>query len=212
MAESVAALLIFGCLISKLVSRRQEALAEETHRLTFESRLGRVRVNLHLVLTDLQGIAKLCAEGAPERARLQVRVESTASVFIGELRAVHDLLYRPERAPDEEELAGILAIVAAGLGEFRDLIECVPKGSIGSGLQSGLAALNRLAQEVCADCVPQTYAPDLRRWMDEIRDAGRALVVSGGPSGDRMPAAVRMTVGEGCDERMEGSGGAAAPV
>lgn len=174
-AESVAALLLFGCLISKIVSRRQEELAEETHRITFEARLGRVRTNLHLVLTDLQGIARLCAEGGPAASRLHVRLESAASVLTGELRAVHDLLYRPEQVPDEEVLAGILASVAAGLGEFRERLECVPGGAIGPGMLGSLATLNRLAQEICADCVPRAYAADLRRWMDEIRDSGRAL-------------------------------------
>jgi hypothetical protein len=173
--ECAATLLIFGCLISKIVSRRQEELAEETHRITFEARLGRVRTNLHLVLTDLQGIARLCGEGGHPPPRLRVRVESAASVFVGELRAVHDLLYRPDRAPDEEALAGILATVAAGLAEFRDLLMCMPADPIGPGLRGSLGTLNRLAQEVCSDCVPQVYAPDLRQWMDEIRDSGRAL-------------------------------------
>jgi hypothetical protein len=174
-AESVAALLIFGCLISKIVSRRQEELVEETHRITFETRLGRVRTNLHLVLTDLQGIERLCAEDGQVASRLRARLESAASVFTGELHVVHDLLFRPEQVPDEEVLAGILVTVAAGLGAFRDLLECLPGGPTGSGLRGSLATMNRLAQEICSDCVPRAYAPDLRRWMDEIRDSGRAL-------------------------------------
>ena len=40
--EGIAGLLIFGCVISKLVSRRQEELTEEIHRTTFEDRLDRV--------------------------------------------------------------------------------------------------------------------------------------------------------------------------
>src|SRR5882762_4923601 len=52
--ESVAGLVIFGCLISKFVSRRQEELIGEIHRIAFEERLGRVRTNLHLVRTEIQ--------------------------------------------------------------------------------------------------------------------------------------------------------------
>ena len=55
--EGVTGLLLFGGLISKLVSHRQEMLTEEIHRITFEDRLGRVRTSLHLVLTELLGIA-----------------------------------------------------------------------------------------------------------------------------------------------------------
>src|SRR2546428_450025 len=55
-AEGFAGLLIFGCVISKLVSQRQEEMVEEIHRTSFEDRLGRVRTNLHLVLSELQAI------------------------------------------------------------------------------------------------------------------------------------------------------------
>jgi len=51
--EGVAGLMIFGCVISKLVSRRQEELTEEIHQTTFEDRLDRVRTNLHLVFSDI---------------------------------------------------------------------------------------------------------------------------------------------------------------
>jgi hypothetical protein len=106
---------------------------------------------------------------------VRVRVESAASVFVGELRAVHDLFYRPAQVPDEEVLAGILASLAAGMAEFRDLVECLPGETPGPGLRASLSTMNRLAQEVCSECVPGEYAPELRTWMDEIRDSGRAL-------------------------------------
>src|SRR5690242_2736124 len=51
--EGIAGLLVFGCVISKLVSRRQEELTGEIHRTTFEDRLDRVRTNLHLVFPTL---------------------------------------------------------------------------------------------------------------------------------------------------------------
>ena len=63
--EGVAGLLIFGCVISKLVSRRQEELTAEIHRTTFEDRLDRVRTNLHLVFSDF-GAVQQCR---PNRAR-----------------------------------------------------------------------------------------------------------------------------------------------
>lgn len=54
--------MLFGSVISKLVSRRQEELTEETHRIAFEQRLGRVRTSLHLVLSEFQTLATMCGD------------------------------------------------------------------------------------------------------------------------------------------------------
>src|SRR5439155_25618929 len=59
-AESIAGLMLFGMVISKFVSRRQEELIGEIHRIAFEERLDRLRTNLHLVRTELQTAAQLC--------------------------------------------------------------------------------------------------------------------------------------------------------
>lgn len=56
-AEAVAGLLLFGAVVSKFVSRRQEELVREIHRVTFEERLDRAQTSLHLVLSELQAIA-----------------------------------------------------------------------------------------------------------------------------------------------------------
>src|SRR5215468_11107155 len=78
--EGVAGLLIFGCVISKLVSRRQEELVEQIHHLAFEDRLDRVRGNLHLVLTELQGISGECGRMAPPLEQTLPRIENTAMI------------------------------------------------------------------------------------------------------------------------------------
>src|SRR5437588_11621844 len=108
-AESMGGLVLFGMLVSKFVSRRQEELIGESHRIACEERLDRVRTNLHLVRTELQTTAQLCEghEIAPPAA--VGRIDSIAIVFAGELHAVHDLLYRPQQTPDEPVLEMILA-------------------------------------------------------------------------------------------------------
>jgi hypothetical protein len=174
-AEGAAGLLIFGCLISKLVSRRQEELVEEIHRSTFEHRLGRVRTNLHLVLSELQAIAGLCADRQAPTERILARVESAATVFAGELQAIHDLLYRPQLQPDEQALESILANLAAALRELQELLLCLPATQPRSPtLATNLRVMAALAAEICGECVPREYAPALRGWMDRIRElAGR---------------------------------------
>ena len=51
-AEAVTALLIFGAVVAKFVSHRQEELVSEIHRVTFEERLDRVQTNLHMVISE----------------------------------------------------------------------------------------------------------------------------------------------------------------
>ena len=174
--EAAAGLLMFGIIISKLVSRRQEQLTEEIHRTTFEDRLGRIRTNLHLVLSELQTLESACAQEVVSKSRLRARVESTATVFTGELRTIHDLLYRPQQVPDEDVLQAMLASVAAVLCEFGALLERVPGTRDGSPILAGaFGSMRRLAGEICGECVPREYAPDLKVWMDEIQALSEGL-------------------------------------
>jgi Ion channel len=175
--EGIAGLLIFGCVISKLVSRRQEDLTEEIHRTTFDDRLDRVRTNLHLVFNDLGAVQQLQAERGALRGQISRRLESTVRVFRGELQTVHDLLYRSQLMPDEEALESLLAnlvICLQGLLELR--ADRKTQDHESAALQSGIQAIARLAREICGECVPQNYAPALRESMDQIQELARQLV------------------------------------
>lgn len=174
--EASAELLLFGAVVSKLVSRRQEQLIEEIHRIAFEDRLGRVRTNLHLVLSDLQSVANECDRAGLVGRRMIQRVESAAMVFTGELRAIHDLLYRPQQDPEEEVLESILAGVAGGLAEFQAMLDrCPDAPSLSPMLRTSLGAMRRLAGEICGECVPRSYAAHLKTWMDRIQGMAHAL-------------------------------------
>ena len=178
--ESITGLVIFGCLVSKFVSRRQEELIGEIHRIAYEDRLGRVRTNLHLVRTEVQAATRLCEGQAIAPPAALSRVESISMVFVGELRAVHDLLYRPQQRVDEAVLEAILANLASVFRELNDLLLCVDsqRGDRPPALRTSLATMERLAREICGECVPREYAPELRSWMDEIqRIAGAAAQI-----------------------------------
>jgi hypothetical protein len=170
-AESIAGLILFGCVVSKFVSRRQEALIGEIHHIAFEDRLGRVRTNLLLVRAELQATARLCEglEMAPREA--MSRVEGAAIVLVGELHAVHDLLYRPQETPEESIFEAILAGLTSVFREFLDLLICVKgqRDARSPALAASIAAMTRLAREICGDCVPRQFAPSLRMWMDQIQ-------------------------------------------
>jgi hypothetical protein len=174
--EGGAGLLLFGAVISKMVSRRQEALTEELHRLGFEDRLDRIRTNLHFLMADLHAISALCAGRQERPERILARVESAATVFTGELHAIHDLLYRPQQIPDEQVLGSILAGLAATMHEMTEVVACVEGARERSTTLGGtLETVAQLAGEICGDCVPREYAPDMRAWMDRIQGLARQI-------------------------------------
>ena len=174
--EGIGGLLLFGCVISKLVSRRQEELTEEIHRTTFEDRLDRVRTNLHLVFSDLGAVQQLQAEQGALPGQVMRRLESTVRVFRGELQTVHDLLYRAHIEPDEDGLESLLANLVICLQSLVEISASRPVGdSQASSLGAGLRAVSRLAQEICGECVPRVYAPELKDSMDQIQDLARRL-------------------------------------
>ena len=172
--EGIAGLLIFGCVISKLVSRRQEELTEEIHRTTFEDRLDRVRTNLHLVFSDLGSVQQLQMEQGVLPETVMRRLESTVRVFRGELQTVHDLLYRRQVMPDEDTLESLLANLVIC---FQSLSEI--SGSLHTArspaLNAGLSAIGNLANEICGECVPRQYAPQLKDSMDQIQELARRI-------------------------------------
>jgi hypothetical protein len=176
-AEAIAGLILFGCVVSKFVSRRQEELIAEIHRIAFEDRLGRVRTNLHLVRTEIQATARACEGVDMPPPEAISRVESTAMVFVGELRVVHDLLYRPQQTPDEAVLEAILASLASVLREFTELLACKQVRAIDRppALKTSLESMSRVAKEICGDCVPRQFAPALRSWMDQIQQMAGML-------------------------------------
>ncbi len=175
-AEAVTGLLIFGAVIAKFVSRRQDEIVREIHRVTFEERLDRVQTNLHLVLSELQAVAMMCDDGTCRPERISARLESAALVFAGELRAIHALLHRPQQAPEEAVLGAILASLAASLHELCELLGYLPAGfSRSPTLEATLKTLARLADEICGECVPQVYTPALTVWMDRIQEIARKI-------------------------------------
>jgi len=169
--EGIAGLILFGCVVSKFVSRRQDQLIGEIHHIAFEDRLDRLRSNLHLIRTEVQAAAQLCEGRDVPPPEAIGRVESVAMLFVGELHAVHDLLYRPQQAPDETMLEGILAALASVFREFSELLSCVQMHDMQRSplLRVNLQTMSRLAREICGDCVPREFAPSLRTWMDQIQ-------------------------------------------
>ncbi|SRR5579875_528117 len=173
--EAIAGLLLFGAVISKFVSRRQDQVVQEIHRVTFDERLDRIQTNLHMVLSELQWVAMMYGEKRAPVARINDRLESTTLVFASELRTVHYLLFRSQQTPEEPVLAGILAGLSSALNALEECLHAAPDGHQRSPvLEHNVKNISRLAGEICATCVPAVYAPALTVFMDEIHaTAGR---------------------------------------
>lgn len=168
-AEAITALLIFGAVVAKFVSHRQEELVSEIHRVTFEERLDRIETNLHMVISELLSITDMCEAKAPLN-RITTRLESAVILFLGELRTTRDLLYQPRLMVEEGVLAGILATLDSALNVLADLLVLLPPEFTRS--QPLTITLDRsvgLAKEICGECVPHSYTPRLVFWMDRIQ-------------------------------------------
>jgi hypothetical protein len=108
--------------------------------------------------------------------RIAARLDSAALVFVSEMQTIHDLLYMPQRTPDDRILAAILANLASSLRTLHDLLTCLPPDfSSSMVLGDALKRISSLAEEICSDCVPRAYAPVLASWMDRIREAARLI-------------------------------------
>jgi potassium channel LctB len=182
--EAASGILILGFIVSKFLSRRQEEVMEEIHRISFEARLDSVQTSLHLVLSDLQQILDDFSGDAVPRPGSIARAESAAMVFAGELRTIHGLLYRPQRAPDEEVLEAILANLAAAFTVLAEVVSCLERARQRTPVfGSTLLVVSRLGSEICGECVPTEFAPSLRVWMDRIqRTAGGLAPLQAEPS------------------------------
>jgi hypothetical protein len=78
--------------------------------------------------------------------------------------------------PDEEALESLLANLVICLQGVIDLQNSQLNGQQRSEqLASGLRAIGNLANEICGECVPRSYAPAMKQWMDQIHELARKI-------------------------------------
>ncbi|HEX7185193.1 MAG TPA: rhodanese-like domain-containing protein [Thermoanaerobaculia bacterium] len=186
LAETAVGLVLFSALVSKILGAQQEAVLNEVHRLTFENRLGRVRTNLHLVLSELAEISGDCSNPAVPPRRLRARIESVAMIFAGEMQAVRDVVHG--RSGDAANaLETLFACLCSGLQELSDLLTCLPSGQARSGpLRRSLRRIAQLGGDLCGACSATPPTPATQSWMDRIHRLCHALCDEPRP-GDRAP-------------------------
>jgi hypothetical protein len=151
-------------------------LVQQIHDIAFHERLHRVQTNLHLVISELLAFGAACCDEAAQPLGMVPRLESITLVFSGELYAIHHLLYEPELAPEESNLNAILANLSSALNTLHEVLLKLPAGMERSRtLEDALRTISVLAAEICADCVPKTYAPSSRMLMDRIQQTARTI-------------------------------------
>jgi rhodanese-related sulfurtransferase len=188
--ETVMGLMLFGSLVSKVLGNQQEEILKEVYSLTFENRLGRLRTNLHLVLSELSEIAGDCSNPAVPRRRLRTRIEGVAMIFAGEMQAVRDLVRGGTGAgggrADGTALETLFACVTAGLEELSHLLTCLPSDQPRPGsLRRSLRRISQVGADLCGACSPE-LTPAVRNWMDQIHRLCHALCDEPRP-GDPAP-------------------------
>jgi potassium channel LctB len=174
-AEAITGLLIFGAVVAKFVSHRQDELMSEIHRVTFEERLDRIETNLHMVISELLSITAMSETNAPLN-RITTRLESAVILFSGELRTTRDLLYQPRLMVEEGVMAAILATLASAMNVLAELLALLPpEFSRSQPLTITLDRVTGLAEEICGECVPHSYTPRLVFWMDRIQATAKRI-------------------------------------
>jgi len=172
--ETAIGLVLFSAIVSKILGQQQELVLSEIHRVTFENRLGRVRTNLHLVLSDLAEISRRCSDTTMPQRRLRGRIESVAMIFAGELHAARDLLRGRIENADDRALEALFACFAAGLEELADLLGCLTTAQDKSGsLRRSLRTIAQLGGDLCGTSSRQT--PSLCLTLDRVQRLCRSL-------------------------------------
>jgi rhodanese-related sulfurtransferase len=175
-AEGVAGLLVFGAVIAKFVSHKQDELVSEIHRVTFDDRLDRLQTNLHLVISEMLSVTAMFEAPHANLQRVSTRLDSAALIFLSEMRAIHDLLYQPRLAVEEGVLASILATLASALSVFSELLQGLPaEFGRSQPLAIAIENLTRMADEICGTCMTHDYTPRLVYWMDRIQATARTI-------------------------------------
>jgi len=87
---------------------------------------------------------------------------------------LHDLLYRAHIVPDEEVLESLLANLLICLQGLIEINGSLPNGK-SSALNAGLRSIANLATDICGECVPRVYAPELKESMDQIQELARRI-------------------------------------
>ena len=73
-------------------------------------------------------------------------------------------------------LASILANLASALTVMSELLQRLPPAFVRSQpLEIALENLTHLAADICSNCVPHSYTPRLRFWMDRIQSTARTI-------------------------------------
>ena len=92
------------------------------------------------------------------------------------MQTIHDLLYRSQVLPDEEALSRYWRTWGICLQSVIDLQSSQLNGQQRSvPLETGLHAISNLANEICGQCVPRSYAPAMKQWMDQIQELARKI-------------------------------------
>ena len=132
--EAVSGLIIFGVIISKLLSEKQEILLQEVYDLSFEEKINRIRSALYLFRSD---VSKLI-EKIENNALSQRRISDLWITFTTLENSMHEIikLIRPQKnhhyvkQVDDLDIELILGSIILSLKKSRDLFTLLEEKNI----------------------------------------------------------------------------------
>ena len=123
--EAVSGLILFGVIISKLLSEKQEILLQEIYDISFEEKISRIRSALYLFRSD---VSKLI-EKIENNTLSQRRISDLWITFTTLENSMHEIIkiIRPEKnhnyvkQVDDLDIELILGSISLSLKKARDL-------------------------------------------------------------------------------------------
>ncbi len=155
LVEVTLSLLLFGVLVSKIVSVKQETLLQEVYNLSFEEKINRIRSALYLFRSDVGKLIERVENGVISARR----ISDLWITFTTLENSMHEIikLMRPEKNSvkrvDDLDLELILGSISLSFKKARDLFTILDERKISwhnDTLEGILAAVEVNAAELTA--------------------------------------------------------------
>ena len=143
--QALLGMIVVGVVISKMLSRHQEQMIQDTNQIALDERTARVLTGLHAELLEFQAIQaigtsqKLSEQADSSRERLLRRWENAQLRFCFLLESIHQLLRARDIQPDTK--SKVLRALRNTVVEFVAASK-VCGSSIDESITSGLIAIS----------------------------------------------------------------------
>jgi len=182
--EVVVSLIIFGILVSKLLSVKQERILEEIYEISFQGRVTRVLSGLYDFRAEIDRItSKLGKEGlsTEETDELMQDIETNMHLLSSYLVDMDRILLK-EGGEHVKKLSDfradiILDNLHSSIAKIEDLIAVLKARDVSwksAPLMRNMNSIFSTTENICVDCINGKYE-NIQAVIDELRRHSRTL-------------------------------------